>query len=110
MVKAKTGTRGQRGVPGPAGPPGPAGSTGTIGARGPAGRTGESGAIGLTGARGAKGSQGATPAPGKGRKRFIAAVDRHIENIYIELSTQMRRLAKLQAQVDELRDKIRQAL
>jgi hypothetical protein len=37
-------------------------------------------------------------------------VDRHIENIYIELSTQMRRLAKLQAQVDELRDKIRQAL
>ena len=47
---------------------------------------------------------------GKGRKRLIAAVDRHIENIYTELSTQMKRMSKIQAQVDELRAKLRDAL
>jgi hypothetical protein len=47
---------------------------------------------------------------GKGRKRFIAAVDRHIESIYTELATQMKRMARIQTQVDELREKIRKGL
>ncbi len=38
---------------------------------------------------------------------MLASVERHIENIYGELTVQMQRLAKLPAQVDELRAKIR---
>jgi len=72
---------------------------------------GAAGHTGHTGARGAKGATGSkAPASGKGRKRFIAAVDRHIENIYGELTVQMKRMARIQLQVDELRDKIRKAL
>jgi hypothetical protein len=85
--------------------------TGSEGGRGLTGKTGAAGAAGRTGARGQKGAKGTRPAAGgKGRKRFIAAVDRHIENIYGELTTQMKRMAKIQSQVDELRDKIRKAL
>lgn len=38
---------------------------------------------------------------------MIKAVDRHIENIYGELTAQVNRIARIQAQVDELREKIR---
>ena len=38
---------------------------------------------------------------------MIKAVDRHIENIYGELTAQLNRLMKLQAHVDELREKLR---
>ena len=109
MAKRKHGARGERGIPGPPGRPGPAGSRG---GRGPAGSAGAAGAAGRRGARGEKGSIGSTaPAGGgKARKRFIAAVDRHIENIYTELATQMKRMARIQTQVDELREKIRNAL
>jgi hypothetical protein len=41
---------------------------------------------------------------------LIIAVDRHIENIYGELTAQMTRMARIQAQVDELRAKIRKIL
>jgi hypothetical protein len=97
MAKQTQGRRGKRGVPGP---PGPAGK---------AGEGGHAGATGETGARGPKGARGATTRArdGKGRRRLLASVERHIENIYGELTVQMRRLAKLQAQVDELRAKIR---
>ena len=108
MAKLKQGVRGERGIPGPAGPPGVSGSAGR---RGLTGKTGRVGAAGHSGARGAKGATGSkAPASGKRRKRFIAAVDRHIENIYGELSVQMKRMARIQLQVDELRDKIRRAL
>ena len=50
------------------------------------------------------------PDPMPRSRRFIAAVDRHIENIYGELTIQMKRMARIQAQVDDLRDKIRKAL
>jgi collagen triple helix repeat protein len=108
MAKLKQGARGERGIPGPPGPPGVSGSDGT---RGLTGKAGPVGAAGHTGARGAKGATGSkAPATGKGRKRFIAAVDRHIENIYGELTVQMKRMARIQLQVDELREKIRKAL
>ena len=67
--------------------------------------------MGHSGARGAKGAKGAmgakTQAGPKARQRLLLSVERHIENIYGELTVQMQRLAKLQAQVDELRAKIR---
>ena len=111
MAKQQLGARGEQGVPGP---PGPAGATGAIGERGQTGRAGAVGAAGRAGAKGAQGAKGATgskaPSNTKGRQRLIAAVDRHIENIYGELSVQMRRMARIQAQVDELRDKIRSVL
>jgi len=108
MAKLKQGARGERGIPGPPGPPGVSGSDGS---RGLTGKAGPVGATGHTGARGAKGATGSkAPASGKGRQRFIAAVDRHIENIYGELTVQMKRMARIQSQVDELRDKIRKAL
>jgi hypothetical protein len=84
------------------GPAGPPGKSGAAGERGPMGRAGRAGAPGAKGAP--------FGVSGKQRKRFVAAVDRHIENIYTELSVQMKRIARVQAQVDELRDKIRQAL
>jgi len=75
------------------------------------GKTGRVGAAGEAGPRGAKGSAGSDPAPSqKRRKQFIASVDRHIENIYSELTVQMNRMARLQVQVDELREKIRKVL
>jgi len=114
MAKQQRGARGERGVPGP---PGPAGATGSVGDRGLTGKAGTVGAAGRAGAKGAKGAKGLKGATGskapsnaKGRRRLIAAVDRHIENIYGELSVQMRRMARIQAQVDELRDKIRSVL
>jgi collagen triple helix repeat protein len=111
MAKLKQGLRGERGIPGPPGPPGISGSDGTRGLTGKAGPVGAAGHTGHTGARGAKGATGSkAPASGKGRKRFIAAVDRHIENIYGELTVQMKRMARIQLQVDELREKIRKAL
>lgn len=55
---------------------------------------------------GRKGAQAGT-ASAKSRKRLIKAVDRHIENIYGELTAQLNRLMKLQAHVDELREKVR---
>lgn len=97
MAKQKQGPRGQRGIPGPPGP------------RGSAGATGQSGARGAKGAKGAKGGRTRTHG-GKGRQRLLMSVERHIENIYGELTAQLQRLAKLQVQVDELRSKLKRVL
>jgi hypothetical protein len=107
MTKARARTRGQQGIPGP---PGPRGSAGSVGVQGPPGKTGRAGVTGQSGARGPKGAKGTTTLqPGaKGRRRLLLSVERHIENIYGELTVQMRRLAKLQVQVDELRAKLKQ--
>lgn len=110
MAKQKRGARGERGAPGPAGPAGASGSEGDRGLTGRAGPVGKAGHVGAKGAKGTKGATGSkAPSSAKGRRRFIAAVDRHIENIYGELSVQMKRMARIQTQVDELREKIRSA-
>jgi hypothetical protein len=104
MAKQERGLRGERGIPGP---PGPAGSDGV---QGITGKAGHAGARGPSGARGAKGLTGDHARPvtdALARKRLVATVDRHIENIYGELTAQIKRLAKLQSQIDELRAKIR---
>lgn len=97
MAKQQQGPRGRRGIPGPRGPTGSAGATGHSGARG------------AKGGKGAKGAQGAkAPAHrGKARQRLILSLERHVENIYGELTVQMKRLGRIQAQVDELRAKVR---
>jgi hypothetical protein len=109
MAKQARGPRGQRGIPGPAGPTGSVGSPGEqgpIGKSGPAGTTGKSGERGATGAKGS----GTRNANSKSRRRLLVSVERHIENIYGELTAQMQRMTKLQKQVDELRAKLRQVL
>ena len=109
MAKQQKGPRGPRGIPGPAGP---RGSAGSVGDQGPTGKSGPAGATGPSGARGATGAKGsATRGAGvKGRRRLLLSVERHIENIYGELTAQMQRIAKLQAQVDELRATLRKVL
>lgn len=98
MATKGQGRRGKRGAPGPRGPAGKAGK---------GGRAGATGQIGARGAKGAKGPKGSSGSNVKGRGRLLASVERHIENIYGELTVQMKRLAKLQVQVDELRAKVR---
>jgi hypothetical protein len=57
----------------------------------------------LTGATGP--SEGAVA--GQSRIRLLTSIDKHIDNIYRELDTQMKRTAKLQVELDDLRAKIR---
>lgn len=105
MAKQTKGPRGYRGIPGP---PGPRGSDGLDGDQGPTGRSGPAGAAGRTGARGMTGAKGsATGTSDKARRHVLRSVEQHIDNIYVELTAQMRRMAKLQEQVDELRAKLR---
>jgi len=95
--------RGQRGIPGP---PGPAGKQGTIGAKG---KTGTVGAKGKTGAKGAKGATGARGTVGGERpattihREVLLVIHDQIHDIYQELDIQLRRMAQLQAQLDEVR-------
>ena len=101
MAKAKKGGRGARGLRGIPGPPGPAGARGFTGSGGARGLIGKTGAAGRRGAAGKKGAQATANTP-KNRTRLIKAVDRHIENIYGELNSQLTRLIKLQSHIDPL--------
>ena len=108
MAKPTKGARGARGIPGP---PGPRGAAGSVGHQGPTGHAGRSGAPGRTGARGQAGKGAPVPSgDAKKRRVLLASVDRHIENIYGELTVQMKRMAKLQAQIDELRYQVKRIL
>src|SRR3954463_7189748 len=98
MAKSKErGQRGERGIPGPPGPSGPTGKTGD---------KGEMGLPGTHGERGATGSAGA-PASAKGRQEVLRALDRHIDNIYGELTTHVSRIARLQKDIEEVRATIK---
>jgi hypothetical protein len=100
--------RGKRGVPGPPGPAGPTGTGGPAGHRGASGRrgaTGERGAQGQTGAVGPQGSSG-----GRSRIKQFADVDQHITRIDHELNVQMKRMSQIQAELDDLRRKVRRLL
>ena len=99
----KRGARGAQGIPGPAGPSGRHGTVGATGAKGARGATGRKGARGLTGLAGPQ--EGAID--GKSRVQLLTSIDKHIDNIYRELDTQITRTAKLQAELDDLRTKIR---
>ena len=43
----------------------------------------------------------------KAKIRILTNIDKHIDNIYRELDSQLRRTAKLQSELDDLRGKIR---
>ena len=113
---SKKPARGQRGIPGPAGPSGPAGPRGRRGA------TGKAGARGKTGSRGEPGPRGITGAPGEpgvtgppgadavepaGREQLLLDIERHLDNVYRELDVQMTRMSDLQAQIEDLRNRVR---
>jgi hypothetical protein len=70
------------------------------------GRRGPAGPRGLKGARGATGKEGPT---GKGNE-VLEIVEKQIDDIHHELDVQMKRIAQLQLQLDELRDLVRRAL
>jgi len=98
------GKRGLRGIPGPPGPPGKAGRTGVTG------KTGGRGEKGATGARGTRGTTGSRPGAlaASDRMEILTIVQEQIEDIHRELNTQLKRMAQLQVQVDEVRKRINQ--
>ena len=84
----RTGKRGPRGPAGPRGRPGLKGARGATGPEGPAGRV----------ASAAKGSE------------VLEIVEKQIDDIHQQLDLQMKRLAQMQQQVDELRASLRRLL
>lgn len=98
---ANDGERGPQGIPGPPGPPG------ARGARGPRGHKGARGAKGPRGATGTKDATGKARAGGSGeqldRRKLLRNVNTQIEDIYRQLDIQLKRMAQIQQQLDELR-------
>src|SRR5687767_328316 len=89
----------QRGLRGPRGP---------RGAQGPIGRTGKSGAIGPRGRVGARGKAG--PLSLGDRLAILSVVEGQIEEVHREVTVQMKRMANLQAEIDELRENVARLL
>ena len=90
---------------------GPRGAIGNKGARGPRGRRGARGAAGLIGQRGQTG-----PAGGKGPKgpkglpqhdALLGIVEQRFNDVYKQLDVQLRRMAQIQQQLDELGQVVR---
>ncbi len=98
--RGERGHRGERGIPGPPGPAGPPGE------RGERGLTGSS--TGKTGEQGAVGPRGETAAASD--TNALAVVHDQIEHIHHELDVQMKRMAQLQAEVDEVRSTVKRLL
>ena len=94
---AKTTERGSQRTPGPPGKRGPAGPRGAAGPAGPRGQEGQ------TGERGATGKTAPID-----RAALLNEVNGHVDGIYKELDVQMKRMAQIQQQVDELRAKVKQ--
>ena len=92
-MKKVRGEHGRQGPPGPPGPPGPAGPAGPRGKAGPRGEAGKRGKAGKTGP--------------DDRRALVVEVNGHIEDIFQELDVQMKRMAQIQPQLDELREKLR---
>ena len=99
----KQGPRGKQGIPGPPGPAGKAGSAGVIGHSGHTGRRGPKGAAGTRGPAGLAGAGNVLPSE---RRTMLATLREQIDNIYTELDVQMKRMAQLQTQLDDVRKKM----
>lgn len=107
MARSKRqGARGPQGVPGPPGPAGKTGSAGAKGAIGHSGHTGERGPKGAAGHRGPAGRHGNAGVLPSERRSLLASLHEQIDNIYQELDVQMKRMAQLQVQLDEVRKKM----
>jgi hypothetical protein len=99
-VSKRQGPRGKQGVPGP---PGPAGKTGSAGVTGHIGHAGQRGPKGVAGHRGPAGQHSAGGVLPSERRSALATLHEQIDNIYNELDVQMKRMAQLQAQLDNVR-------
>jgi len=113
MAKRQRRTPTRQGIPGPPGPPGPPGARGAqgkVGLRGATGKRGRRGAKGLTGRTGAKGKAGKKGDTGEEPPKRVKLLDRvqvHIDRIDHELQVQLKRMAQIQREVDELRESFR---
>ena len=96
----RQGPRGKQGIPGP---PGPTGKTGSAGVTGRCGDAGHRGPQGLTGHRGPAGHDAVASVLPSERRNLIATLKEQIDNIYAELDVQMKRMAQLQTQLDDVR-------
>jgi hypothetical protein len=96
-MSKESGPRGARGIPGP---------PGRIGKSGPAGKKGKTGARGPKGAMGARENLGAPSAGGAMNREALSRIHEQIQDIYQELDVQLRRMAQLQMQLDEVRAKV----
>ena len=95
----KQGRRGKKGAKGTKG------TTGAAGKRGPSGTKGAPGLKGATGSKGATGPigrRGATSMQPPRQPQFTGLYNQ-IERIYQELDIQMKRMAQLQAELNEVR-------
>ncbi len=92
------GQRGERGIPGPRGP------------RGKRGVPGAPGKTGIAGPQGARGATGKTGPAGKrspsDRRDVLNLVHGQITEVSRELQAQMKRLASLKGELDELRTNV----
>ena len=96
MAKQIRGLRGPRGLPGPAGPPGPAGATGKTGATGQRGTSAK--------------ADSAWQLTRDDRVEILSLVEGQIEDIYKALDLQMKRMVQFQAQIDDVRSKVRELI
>jgi Collagen triple helix repeat (20 copies) len=103
---AKSKQQGPRGKPGIPGPPGPTGKTGSVGMTGKSGDTGQRGLKGVAGRRGPAGHDSVSSVLPSERRSMIATLREQIDNIYNELDVQMKRMAQLQVQLDDVRKKM----
>ena len=98
----RRGPRGERGIPGPPGRPGVAGVTG---------RTGVSGARGAMGPSGKPGKTGPAGIPTVAdRGELLSLVQGQIQEVSRELSVQVKRMERLQSELDELRENVGQLM
>src|SRR5260370_1102023 len=84
-------------------------SGGSRGPRGPRGPAGDRGHSGHRGARGPQGEPGPEGSSVRGSD-VLEIVERQIDDIHRDLNVQMRRIAQIQQQMDELRAMVRRML
>jgi archaellum component FlaC len=74
------------------------------GAKGSLGKTGRKGAAGKTGAKGAQGREPLW------RRRLLEQVDEQITRVDRELGIQLKRIAQIQQELDELRSNVQRLM
>ena len=92
--RALQGPKGERGAVGPKGKRGPKGAPGPRGITGPIGRRGK---IGKSGPKGPRGFRGPLH-----KDNVLDMVMTHFDDVYQQLNIQMKRIAQIQQQVDQL--------
>jgi hypothetical protein len=90
--------RGRRGIMGPRGKVGKAGRVGSKGSTGSKGATGKRGAVGAIGP-----SRGVGPV---NHQNMLSGIYQQLEGIHGELEVQMKRMAQLQTEVNDVRERL----